>query len=215
MLKSIARLIGITLAGASGISAQELPPIQPLGPIRAFSDERLAAASQVRALPGGRLLVNDNTGRRLLLFDSTLKRVAIVADTSGRSAAYGASMDGLIAYRGDSSLLVDPRVLAMAVVDGDGRIVRTMAVPTPADAPYLIGGPFGTPGVDPRGRLVYRARAGGFGRILTLPRPGSAPQPQVPDSALVLRFDFASRRVDTVAKLETITISQKLGKDEN
>jgi hypothetical protein len=43
------------------------------------STERMASISQVRALPGARVLVNDLAGRRVLLSDSTFKNVTVIA----------------------------------------------------------------------------------------------------------------------------------------
>ena len=42
----------------------------------------MASVSQVRALPGGRVLVHDLAGRRLLLFDSTFKKFTVIADST-------------------------------------------------------------------------------------------------------------------------------------
>ena len=60
----------------------------------------------------------------------------------------------------------------MLVIDGAGTVARVMAVPRPNDAQFMVGGPFGTPGFDSRGRIVYR----GFTRPIKFSRtPG--PQP--------------------------------------
>ena len=150
---------------------------------------------------GGRVIVNDNTGRRLVLFDSTFKLLSVIADTTSATAhAYGSDFGGLIAYRGDSSLFVDPGMLSMFVIDPDGRIVRTMAAPQPNEVNFLIGGPYGTPGLDAQGRLVYKARVGGIMKITPRVVPGQPPPPDILDSAMVVRFDFSTRKTDTVAK---------------
>jgi hypothetical protein len=147
------------------------------------------------------VIVNDNTGRRLLLFDSTLTKFTVIADTtSATTHAYGASLGGLIAYRGDSSLFIDPRLMSMYVIDPNGKLGRTMAAPQASEVSFLIGGPYGTPGLDAQGRLVYKARVGGFGRIIPPPQPGKPPPPDIPDSGMVVRFSLATRAVDTVAK---------------
>ena len=189
------------VAGAAAASAQTLPPVRPIGPLLATSAEPMVAVSQVRALPGGRVLVNDNTGRRVLLFDSTLTHFTIVADTTAATAhAYGATIGGLIPWHGDSTLFVDPALLAMLVIDANGKVVRTLAAPNPNEVNFLIGGPYGTPGLDQQGRLVYKARVGGFGKIIPAPVPGQPPPPDIPDSGMVVRFDLVTRKVDTVAK---------------
>src|SRR5476649_2618620 len=110
------------------VRAQSSPPIHALGPILATSTEPLAAVSQVRAISGGRVIVNDNTGRRVLMFDSTLKRVTVIADTTSATGnSYSSRAGGLISYRGDSTLFVDPKTVSMLVIDPAGRIAKTLA----------------------------------------------------------------------------------------
>ena len=176
--------------------AAQTMPVRPLGPVLATATEPLGSVSQVRVLHGGRLIVNDVTGRRVVMFDSTLSRVTVVADsTTATGTAYGSRLGGLIAYRGDSTLFVDPASLSMLVIDPIGKIARTMAVPRPRDVQNLIGGPFGTPAFDGLGRLVYRATP-----TVTLPKSGGAfVMPIQPESALIVRFDLSSRALDTVA----------------
>jgi hypothetical protein len=197
-------MIAIALAAwvsASG-EAQSLPPIRQLGPVTAVAKEPMGAVSAVRQLPDGRVLVNDIVGRRVVLFDSSLASFTLVADTtSATSNAYGARPGGLIAYRGDSTLFVDPASLSMLVLDANGKIVRVMSVPRPNDAQFIIGGPFGTPAFDAQGRLMYRAPpriafGGGAGFDLTRP-------PAIPDSAAIIRVDPATRKVDTLAWFKT------------
>src|SRR5205809_1009177 len=87
-----------------------------LRPASAPADS-LGAIVFSRHLPAG-VLVNDVQTRRLLMFDSTLTHVTVVADTTSATAnAYSGRMGGLIAYRGDSSLFVDPQSMSMLVID--------------------------------------------------------------------------------------------------
>lgn len=211
-------LIALT-SFASVAGAQALPPIRPLGPVLSTSTEPMASVSQVRALPGGRVLVHDNTGRRVLLYDSTFKKFSVIADTTGATGnAYGSRLGGLISARGDTTLFVDPQSISMLVIDGNGKIVRTMAAPQPNQVNALIGGPNGTPGVDPQGRLVYRgqlqpvftqqARGGASG-------PAGFQMPTLPESSLVMRVDLKSRKVDTVASFRIPKIMMNITRDEN
>lgn len=191
----------------AGAPAAAMPPIRPLGKVVASSTELLTAVSQVRALPDGRVLVNDNGGRKVVLFDPNLAAFTVVADTTSATAnAYSSRAGGLIPYRGDSTLFVDPASLSMLVIDGKGQVTRVMSIPRPQDANALVGGPNGTPAFDAQGRLVYRANpsfqvtrqaagnAGGGAPALVLP--------QMPDSTALIRIDLATRTVDTVAKLK-------------
>jgi hypothetical protein len=203
MIRATKLLAGctLTIVAATAASAQALPQVRALGPVLATSTEPFAAISQVRSLPGGRVIVNDNTGRRVVLFDSTFRTFTVIADTTSvTSHAYGSSLGGLIAYRGDSTLFVDRQMLTMFVIDPNGKIVRTIAVPQPNEVGSLIGGPYGTPGIDAQGRLVYKARVGGSVKVIRSPAPGQPPLPDVPDSGMVVRFDLVTRKVDTVAK---------------
>jgi hypothetical protein len=189
----------LALLTTAPLAAQSLPPVRPIGPVaRVSPTDLLGSVSTVRALPNGRLLVNDLVRRQLVMLDSTFAREAIIADTTPATAnAYGARPAGLIRYRGDSSLFIDPASLSMLVIDPVGKVVRVMAVPRPNDAPFMVGGPFGTPGFDSQGRIVYR----GFTRP-TMPPPSAQGQqgffaPEQPDSAPVLRVNLATRALDT------------------
>lgn len=83
--------------------------------------------------------VNDLLAPRVLLFDSTFQHFTVIVDSIsgvGRIAYHG-----LIAYRGDSTLCVTPMSQDMLVIDPDGRIVRTMAIP---DRCALLADVFGS-----------------------------------------------------------------------
>lgn len=179
----------------------------------ATSAEVIGSLAAVRQLPNGNLLVNDQARRRVLLVDSTLKVVGTVADsTSGTANAYGIRPGGLIEYRGDSTLFVDPASLSMLVIDPAGKVVRVMAAPRPSDVQFLVGGPFGNPGFDAQGRLVYRS----FGRPNFARRTPGAPMtpPEMPDSAALVRFDLATRKLDTVSFFKIPKQSMTVTQDE-
>ncbi len=201
-LFGFAAILTATLAGIG--QAQSLPPIRQLGPVTSVSKEPLGAVTTVRQLPDGRVLVNDIIGRRVVMFDSTLSSVVVVADTTSATAnAYGTRPGGLIAYRGDSSLFVDPASLSMLLIDPAGKIVRVMSAPRAEDVGFLIGGPFGTAGFDPQGRLIYRAPPR-FVFAAPLSTGNGMPQlPTPPDSAAIVRFDLATRKLDTVTWFKT------------
>jgi hypothetical protein len=200
----------ITLAfsapGNAMLLAQSLPPVRQLGQVTAVAKEPLGAVSTARHLPDGRVLVNDILGRRVVMFDSSLTTATIIADTTSATAnAYGPRPGGLIAYHGDSTLFIDPASLSMLLIDPNGKIVRVMSAPRANDVGFLVGGPFGNPGFDPKGRLIYRAPPD----FASFRRPGGGsgnrlPQfPTPPDSAALVRFDLATRKVDTVTFFKT------------
>jgi hypothetical protein len=198
-------VVGLLSVAQQAVSQSSLPPVRQLGPVTAVAKDTLVAVSGVRALSNGQLLVNDIIARRVLLFDSTMTLLRVVADTTAATAnAYGVRPGGLIAYRGDSTLFVDPASLSMLLIDPAGKIVRVMSAPRAQDIGFLIGGPFGAPGFDPAGKLVYRAppNFAAFGP----PRAGANgafQPPQIPDSAAIVRFDLATRKLDTVTFFKT------------
>lgn len=205
-----------TIAGAQG----KPPAPRPLGPVEATASEMLGAVSMTRALPGGRVLVNDVIGRRVLLFEKGLGSFTVVADTTAATGnAYAGRTGGLIAYRGDSTLFVDPQSLSMLVIDPAGKVGRVISVPRPNEAQSLVASNAGIPAFDGSGRLVYRASnfrfagpvrpgAGGPGggeggrvRIEANRAPGERPAmviPEFPDSAPIVRIELATRKLDTV-----------------
>lgn len=200
MNRAAAVLMGILCAAP--LTAQELPPVRPLGPItRVSAAGVLGSVSMVRALPNGAVIVNDLTRRQLVLLDANLVKQKTIVDTSlATGKSYGSALGGLIAFRGDSSLFVDPSTLSMLVIDANGDVSRVIAVPRPADVNSMIGGPFGTPALDPRERIVCRniVRA----KALTMnyaARDKSVLKQQTEDSALIYRINLATRALDTVA----------------
>ncbi len=197
----------LVFAGARS-NAQSLPPIRQLGPVTAVGKDSFRAVTTVRQLPGGRLLVNDILGRRVVMLDSSLSIVSVVADTTSATAnAYGTRPGGLIAYHGDSTLFIDPASLSMLLIDPSGKVGRVMSAPRANDVGFLIGGPFGSPGFDAQGRLIYRAPPR---FVFSGPPPvaGQLPQfPTPPDSAALVRFDLATRKLDTVTWFKTPKIN--------
>ena len=197
------RALSLIAIASSPLVAQSTPPVRPLGPVtRVSQTDVFGSISAVRPLPGGRLLVNDLVRRQLLLLDSTFTKEAVVADTTAATAnAFSGRTAGLIPYRGDSTLFIDPTSLSMLVIDGQGKVARVMAVPRPNDAMFMVGGPFGTPGFDSKGRIVYR----GFTRPNLPPPPGGGEPttmpriPEQPDSAPILRVALDTRVLDTAS----------------
>jgi hypothetical protein len=213
-LASSALGIAILLGGARPALAQgKVLPVRPLGAVEHASTELLAAVSAVRALPGGRVLVNDISGRKVVLFDSTLATTTIIADTTSATAnAYSSRAVGLLAYKGDSSLIVDPSSLSMLMLDPVGKVARVMSVPRPNEAGVLIGGPNGTPGFDAQGRLVYR-QPPNF--RMQRPANGVFTPPEPPDSLPLVRIELASRKVDTIGYVKVPKTKMNVSQDAN
>ncbi|HEY8830879.1 MAG TPA: hypothetical protein VIM21_00085 [Gemmatimonadaceae bacterium] len=215
MTKKFLGPIAMVLGAVSNSAVQaQMPAIRQLGPVTAVGKESLGAITTVRQLPDGRLLVNDIIGRRVVMFDSSLSSITVIADTTSATAnAYGVRPGGLIAYRGDSTLFIDPASLSMLVIDPSGKIARVMSAPRANDVGFLVGGPFGNPGFDAQGRLIYRAPPR---FVFSGPRPTSGnalPQfPTMPDSAALVRFDLATRKLDTVTWFKTPKINVNINR---
>ena len=203
----------ILIAATAG--AQQQPPIRQLPPVAAKSSVQWSNIIGVRALPGGRVLVNDAFGRKVVLLDSTLAPITIVADTTpATSTAYSGRIASLIPFRGDSTLFVDPQSMSMMVVDPNGKMTRVMALPRAEDAGAL-GGLFGAAAsVDPKGRLIYRAP---FRFFQGAPRPTSGGLPMMPtppESAAIVRVDLASRQVDTIGVIKIPKVNMQVSQDD-
>jgi len=75
---------------------------------------------------------------------------------------------------------------------------------------FLLGGPFGTPTFDGTSRLVYRGMAKATQALRPL-APGVPVQlPVEPDSAPLVRFDFDTRRLDTLGLLKVTRVDTKV-----
>lgn len=202
---------GVALIAADA-GAQQLPPVRPLGAVVSVSKEGLGAVSAARQLPNGKVLVNDINERKLMLFEPDLSSYVVLADsTAATGNAYSSRAAGIIAYAGDSTLFVDPQSLSMMLIDPNGKMGRIMSVPRPQEAGQLIGGPNGTPGFDGQGRLVYRAQP--------VFRPtfanGQMKLPEMPDSAVIVRVDLATRKLDTLATVKISKQKINMSQDEN
>ncbi|HEX6574453.1 MAG TPA: hypothetical protein VF042_05730 [Gemmatimonadaceae bacterium] len=222
----IAAGAALSVVCSASAAAQQRPPIRQLGAVTAKTTEVFGNVASVRALSNGSLLVNDVPGRRVLMFDPQLSTFTVIADsTSATANAYGGRTGSLIAYRGDSTLFVDPQSVSMLVIDPAGKVARVVAIPRAEDA-SSIGG-LGGAMYDGRGGIVYRPfnfgfRAGGGGavRIQAAAPSGSATPggihlPEPPDSAFIVRVDLASRKLDTVGVVKIPKVKFETRTDDN
>ena len=201
----VVRAAGTVVAiGAIAVSAgaqqrmPQRPALRPLGQAVSTSAP-IGSIAAVRALSNGNVLVNDPVNRQVLLLDSTMKLIRVVADTTeATNKAYGTVDGGLVPYRGDSTLFVDPASYSMLVIDPAGNINRVIAAPRPSEVSALLGGTRGgDAGSDSNGLLIYRNLANFNFRGQ---RNGTtAEPPQQPDSSPIVRFNLATRKEDTAA----------------
>jgi hypothetical protein len=195
--------------------AQQQPPaVRPLGPITNVSKDSLESVAAAVEVGGGSVFVNDMTARRLLLFDSTLQSSRVILDSAGEGASgYGSFPGSLLPYHGDSALFIAPQALSMLVLSPAGAVARVMAVPPSGGGlAAFLGSIFGTPGFDAQGRLVYFAPPG-----FQPPAPspsGGMPRMEPPDSAFIVRFDFATRTLDTAAAIRIPKTRMEMARDD-
>jgi hypothetical protein len=188
------------------------PPVQRIESATAISTEPLGSVTSVRELRDGRVLVNDGTRRRLILMDSMLTTVGVVLDSvSEIQNTYGPRAGALLPYRGDSLLFVDPAAYAMVVLDPEARFVRVRSIWRVEDASFFTGPItlYGVPGLDAKGRMVYRINARPGPPVG--PIPTDMPYlPPTPDSAFIVAVDLETRRQDTIAVLRIPTTERNL-----
>jgi hypothetical protein len=167
MVRTTLRSFTAVAALASPLVAQETAatiPLRQLGPVEAKTAQSLGNINTLRALPDGRVFVNDGTRRQVLLLSPSLEIERVVADTLEASIPYGQRSMGLMPYVADSTLLLDPATLSMLVLNTKGELVRVMAAPRSNDLNFLANANLGTHAFDTEGRLIYRlTQPGGLG----------------------------------------------------
>lgn len=210
---------GALLTPALTLTAQTRPPIRPVGPVTATTGDALGAVANIRAIPGGRLLVNDAMSRRVLLLDSSMTVLAVVADSTPSTAnAYGPRSGILLPFRGDSTLFIDAASLSMLVIDPNGKLTdRVMSVPRSGDAMMLsVGAITGGGAYYSNGALIYRGMPNIQMRMTGPPSPGSLPAlPQTPDSLTVVRVNLQTRAVDTIGKVKIPTTKPNVQRSDD
>ncbi|MGV3707444.1 MAG: hypothetical protein ACO1Q7_01290 [Gemmatimonas sp.] len=193
------------LWGAS-LGAQDAPAmaIRTLRVMAQSDSAVLRSVAAVRSLPDGSVLVNDVNYRRVVVLDSSLRSMRAIADTTTLLPfGYGlkAKPTGLIAWSADSSLFADSDRSAVLVLNSRGEVVRIAAPVRNGDLANMVGGAFGTPAADGRGSLLYATETP-FDPYTNLPVVGGAPvNVTYPDSNPIVRANFDTRTVDTVAHL--------------
>ncbi len=203
----------VVAAVAQGQTASG-PPVRKLGPATHVSSVGFTSIQHIRQLADGRVLVNDASRRQVLLLDSTLSNPIVVVDSAGgRQNSYGLRAGGLLPFRSDSSLFIDPVSTTMLVIDPRGQIARVMAVPATARTSptsivnYMVSSSsYGFPGYSERFGLVFRVpRSTSMATMTQLMPLEGAPEVTIKreDSAYVMGLDVSTRRLDTLGAFGT------------
>lgn len=182
---------GIVFLLCPTASAQPTIPIRELSRPVSASTSDFANIFSVREVSSGKVFVNDGRSRQLLMHDAALGNRTVVLDsvpTNGQG--YGPRASPMLAYLGDSTLFVDGASRTLLVLGPAGNIVRVASAPKPNDLSVLS---YETGGIDARGNLVYRVQ----------PRvDGIAYNPTRTDTAMIVRANFETRTVDTLARVK-------------
>ncbi len=193
----LASILALLPAGTAHAQQPARIPIRKVTTLASSDSGVLANVYVLHARSDGSVLVNDAARSRLLLFDATLKRYRIVADTEGGSPnKFGEGPGGLLLLPGDSTAFVDRASQALVIVDAKGNFGQITTPPKVSDMGTFSGSVFGVPGFDAKGRLYYR---GGL-QVRTIETPPARDSiAAFPDSMPIVRADFETRRIDTIA----------------
>jgi len=194
MVTWLGAILLFALATADTMEAQgDSMAVRPLAEPEAVSASGVVrSVAALRAISADTILIHDRAEQRVVLLDEQLKVVKVVADRTV-GTAYGPYGVGILAWHGDSTMLLDGASSSMRVVDGAGELGRVMAAPRREDFGQLFGR-LGNPGFDSRGRLVYRGPDISY---LEQVRRGKLGPASGLDSVPLVRFNLASRQIDT------------------
>jgi hypothetical protein len=208
------------------------PAPHALGAVDARSSVTFALPDWYAVLNGDRVIVGDGRRRQLVLLDDDLQPVRTVLDSvPGQPNSYNCSVprgamgggtgSGSMAdlvdsspwvgptmriycfvapFRGDSALWFDPNAGVATVIARDGS--RSRKLPLPIG--FVEHGIAGTHIVSPSG-FIWRSK--GY-RTSREPVPPGVTL-RVPDSGVMLRMNYDTRHVDTVARIELGTVSHR------
>jgi hypothetical protein len=137
----------------------------------------------VRELPDGKVLVADWVEEEVVLADFTTGAVRVVVPT-GSGPAEVRLPSGLVAHRGDTTLLVDLGNNRVTFLGPDGRAVRSILAEAPG-----IGG---VRGVDARGRFLF-----------AIPSWAEGPDALPDDSVRIVRWLPGSDERERVAVVQS------------
>ncbi|MBL0169543.1 MAG: hypothetical protein IPP90_02280 [Gemmatimonadaceae bacterium] len=215
----LAFTIGAALMGqplsAQPQSIQDKIKVREVPAPVAVSTDSLGVRLSVRALSDGRVLVNDVQRYRVLMYDKSLKHFTPALDSSGTSGTLGSSgisipSAHLIAMPADSTMYLDIASRSLLTIDPTGKVAHVTALPRPQDIVTLsVGYIYGTPTLDAKGRLVYQGTPPNQNKALIelnqkIMIEKSATAPGAIDSAPIVRADFDTRKIDTIATVKIV-----------
>lgn len=201
-MRSICQVI-VLLALCSPVSmgAQTFSAVREVAKPSATSTHPFQFIFTVRETSGGRVLVNDPYRHQLILLDANLSNPIVAIDSSNPGGqSYGDYPSPNVKWLGDSTLHMDSPSRSLLVLDGSGKIIRTMAPPKQTDFGRIFSD---QSGLDANGNILYRGFALTITTDTATSRDGTfVRKSHQADSVGLVRGNFLTRTVDTIAKLK-------------
>ena len=128
-----------SIAGVSQPLHSQTIPVIDLPAAKARTPVALGAVLGINET-GNTVLVNDPVRRQLFAYDTTLTKSRIVFDSIGGTPnSYGSYQLTLNQYLGDSTVVPDIDARTLLVLDAQGKISRTFALPSVNDVTTFDG----------------------------------------------------------------------------
>ncbi len=177
--------------------ADQAPRTATLGQPSAAYAQAFGLVNTVRELGDGRVVVADPLGGEVVILDAALRQARPVGREGAGPGEYR-QPDAVYPLPGDSTLVVDLGNARLSVLAPNGTFARSFPMVLGqlnlAEGPPTAMLPGGT---DARGRIYFQGP--GFGR----------------DSTELLRFDPATRKVDTLVRLKLPDVERQESGGEN
>ncbi|HEU4830085.1 MAG TPA: hypothetical protein VFT04_12905 [Gemmatimonadales bacterium] len=189
MLRSMVPALLASVAVASQLEAQAVPVVSLTKPDAELA-EPFDQVSGVRELSDGRVVVADLFAKQVSLADFRSGALTKIGREGQGPGEYAFPIN-VLALPGDTTLIVDPAQRRFVKVAPDGKPVALVSFPEGA------GGMGNMRGTDAQGRIYLQAspfgpRLAGEARALR----------EMPDSAPIHRWNPATGRIDTIAKVK-------------
>lgn len=211
--KMIRRLPVLALGVMVGapVAAQQGPRPLPAPDLTLEEPFSSVGVGAIRELSNGRLIVADPRDKIVHLVDLEAGTTTAIGREGSGPQEFGMPMR-LFMAPGDTTLLFDPLNTRYLVIGPDGKPVSTFrtdaepSAPRPGSGPVMIGmGLFGRAS-DARGRIYGEASP------ITM---GADGRPQQSDSAAIVRYDRATKRLDTLAYLKLPAANTQVSGGQN
>jgi hypothetical protein len=195
LVAALAALTALPL-GAQGVVERQLS--QPETRFEQPFEQIIA----LRELPGGRVVVTDVGARTVLLADFTSGDQTTIGRNGQGPGEY--QFPGEVFLLRDTVFVVDRVSRRFLLASTDGKMLGK-TIPFPEG----IKGIPEARALDARGRVYFQASP--FGG----PGDDDGPSRQLPDSTVILRWDRASNRVDTLGKVKIPSIKMNVTNNGN